>query len=117
MIRKQATVVLYGHGQSGVDVGVLEQDPVSEPALVTPVGASGAFDADGRPVVYRAALGLLEAGGCSVAPFITHRYHSLDAVPGAFGGEHREPGYMKGVVKLRSPDDADRAHLVRWGQE
>jgi L-iditol 2-dehydrogenase len=98
--RKLATVVLYGHGHAGVDVSVLSNIQYREPCLVTPTGASGAFDADGRPAVYRAALGLIEAGRISVAPFITHRYCSLDAVPGAFGGDHRQPGYIKGVVKL-----------------
>jgi L-iditol 2-dehydrogenase len=103
LIRKQATVLLYGHGQSGVDLGVMNTIQFKEPTLVTPVGASGGFDTDGRPIVYREALRLLEAGRVRVAPFITHRYHSLDAVPGAFGGAHREPGYVKGVAILQ-PD-------------
>lgn len=103
LIRKQATVLLYAHGQSGVDIGVLNTIQFKEPALVAPVGASGGFDADGRPIVYREALRLLESGKVRVAPFITHRYHSLDAVPGAFAGAHREPGYVKGVAILQ-PD-------------
>ena len=32
--------------------------------------------------------------------FITHRYHSLDEVPGAFAGAHEAPDYVKGVVEL-----------------
>jgi threonine dehydrogenase-like Zn-dependent dehydrogenase len=103
LIRKQATVLLYAHGQSGVDLGVINTIQFKEPALVAPVGASGGFDTDGRPIVYREALRLLESGRVRVAPFITHRYHSLDAVPGAFGGAHREPGYVKGVAILQ-PD-------------
>jgi threonine dehydrogenase-like Zn-dependent dehydrogenase len=103
LIRKQATVLLYAHGQSGVDIGVLNTIQFKEPTLVAPVGASGGFDTDGRPIVYREALRLLEAGRVRVAPFITHRYHSLDAVPGAFAGAHREPGYVKGVAILQ-PD-------------
>lgn len=103
LIRKQATVLLYAHGQSGMDLGVLNTIQFKEPTLVTPVGASGGFDTDGRPIVYREALRLLEAGRVRVAPFITHRYHSLDAVPGAFAGVHREAGYVKGVAILQ-PD-------------
>jgi len=67
---------------------------------VSPVGASGGFDPDGRPRVYREALRLLESGRIRVLPFITDRYRSLDAVPDAFAGAHRRPGYVKGVALL-----------------
>jgi L-iditol 2-dehydrogenase len=102
LIRKQASVLLYAHGQSGVDLGVLNTIQFKEPALVAPVGASGGFDEDGRPTVYRQALRLIESGKIAVAPFITHRYRSLDAVPHAFAGAHRQPGYVKGVALLTS---------------
>jgi L-iditol 2-dehydrogenase len=102
LIRKQASVLLYAHGQSGVDLGVLNSIQFREAALVAPVGASGGFDTDGRPIVYREALRLLEAGRVRVQPFITHRYRSLEAVPGAFVGAHQESGYVKGVAVLRS---------------
>jgi L-iditol 2-dehydrogenase len=100
LIRKQATVLLYAHGQSGLDVSVLNNIQFKEPTLVSPVGASGGFDPDGRPSVYRQALQLLESGRIRVQPFITDRYRSLDAVPEAFGGAHRRPGYVKGVALL-----------------
>lgn len=100
LIRKQATVLLYAHGQSGLDLSVLNNIQFKEPTLVSPVGASGGFDPDGRPSVYRQALRLLESGRISVQPFITDRYRSLDAVPEAFGGVHRRPGYVKGVALL-----------------
>lgn len=102
LIRKQATVVLYAHGHSGVDLDVLNRLQFKEPAVVSPVGASGGFDPDGRPIVYREALRLLEAGRIQVRPFITHRYRSLEAVPGAFAGAHHEPGYVKGVAVLHA---------------
>jgi L-iditol 2-dehydrogenase len=102
LIRKQGTVLLYAHGQSGVDLGVLNTIQFKEPTLVAPVGASGGFDADGRPTVYRQALRLLESGRILVSPFITHRYRSLDAVPQAFAGAHRQAGYVKGVALLQA---------------
>jgi L-iditol 2-dehydrogenase len=71
-----------------------------EPALVSPVGASGGHDATGRPVTYARALRLIEEGTVDVAPIITHRYPSLASVPGAFAGDHRAPEYVKGVVAL-----------------
>lgn len=100
LIRKQATVLLYGHGHDGVDASVLNLLQFMEPRIVSPAGASGGFEPDGRPTVYVSALGLIERGTIDVAPLITHRYHSLDAVPNAFAGDHRSPEYVKGVVVL-----------------
>lgn len=98
LVRKQATVLLYGHGHAGVDLSVLNALQFLEPTLLSPVGASGGFEADGRPSTYVRALGLIERGTIDVAPFITHRYAALDAVPRAFAGDYRAPDYIKGVV-------------------
>jgi len=97
-IRKQATVLLYGHGHAGVDLSVLNNVMFREPTLVTPVGASGGFQSDGRPSVYARALSLIEEHKIDVAPLITHRYRSLDAVQGALEKDMRSPNYLKGVV-------------------
>jgi threonine dehydrogenase-like Zn-dependent dehydrogenase len=94
LIRKQATVLLYGHGHAGVDLSVMNQVQFMEPTLVSPVGASGGHDAAGRPVTYVQALRLIETGTVDVAPLITHRYPSLAAVPGAFTGDHLASGYV-----------------------
>ncbi len=99
-IRKQATVLLYGHGRTGVDLSVLNGLQFKEPVLVSPVGGSGGFDADGRPASYRRALDLIERGTVEVAPFVSHRYASLDDVGRAFETDFHEPGYTKGVVEL-----------------
>ena len=98
LVRKQATVLLYGHGHSGVELSVMNQVQFLEPTLVSPAGASGGHDIDGRPLTYIRALRLLEEGTIEVAPLVTHRYASLDAVPSAFAGDHRQPEYVKGVV-------------------
>ncbi|MEO8622237.1 MAG: alcohol dehydrogenase catalytic domain-containing protein [bacterium] len=100
VIRKQATVLLYGHGHSGVELGVLNHVQFREPTLISPAGASGGHDPSGRPLTYLRALQLLEAGTVDVAPLITHRYRSLDDVPRAFEGEHRKADYVKGVLVL-----------------
>jgi threonine dehydrogenase-like Zn-dependent dehydrogenase len=98
LIRKQATVLLYAHGQSGADIGVLNTIMFREPILVSPVGASGGFDADGRPSVYRQSLELLESGRVDVSRIVTHRYRSLDDIPRAFGSDDRRAAdYVKGV--------------------
>jgi threonine dehydrogenase-like Zn-dependent dehydrogenase len=100
LTRKQATLVLYGYGHAGVGLEVLNNVQFREPALVATTGASGGFDADGRPSVYRKALGLLEQGRIDVARLITHRYRGLGAVPSAFQGDHRRAGYVKGLALL-----------------
>jgi threonine dehydrogenase-like Zn-dependent dehydrogenase len=98
LIRKQASVVLYGHGHSGVELGVMNAVQFREPTLVAPAGASGGHDTDGRPATYRQALRLIEEGVIEVAPMITHWYSSLDDVSRAFAGEHRRSDYVKGVL-------------------
>jgi L-iditol 2-dehydrogenase len=100
VLRKQGTVLLYGHGHSGVDLSVLNNLQFLEPLLVSPVGASGGFEPDGRPTTYRRALGLLETGRVKVGSLITHRYKSLEEVPAAFAGDCQAPDYVKGVVEL-----------------
>jgi L-iditol 2-dehydrogenase len=100
LIRKQATVVLYGHGHAGVDLSVLNSVMFKEPALITPIGASGGFEKDGRPSVYVRGLRLIEKGDIQVAPFVTHRYSSLEDVQGALSGGMNAPDFVKGVVVL-----------------
>ncbi|HEV8304368.1 MAG TPA: alcohol dehydrogenase catalytic domain-containing protein [Gemmatimonadales bacterium] len=97
LIRKQATVLMYGHGHAGVDLSALNPLQFLEPTLLSPVGASGGHEGDGRPTTYVRALRLIEQGQVDVASMITHRYTSLDAVVRAFAGEHKAPGYVKGV--------------------
>jgi len=100
LVRKQATIVMYGHGHGGVGMEVFNNVQFREPALVATVGASGGFDPDGKPQVYQRALRLIEAGKVDAATLVTHRYQGLDAVPKAFSGEHRRAGYVKGVALL-----------------
>ncbi len=100
VIRKQATVLLYGHGQVGFDLSLLNPVQFLEPTLVSPVGASGGHDVNGRPLTYVRALQLLEEGVVDVAPIITHRYTSLEELPEAFAGAHQHPDFVKGVLRL-----------------
>ena len=99
-IRKQATVLLYGHGHIGADLSALNGVQFMEPTLISPAGASGGFEADGRPATYVRALRLLESKQIEVSQLVTHRYASLDAVPDALAGDHLRPDYVKGVVVL-----------------
>jgi L-iditol 2-dehydrogenase len=101
LLRKQATVLLYGHGHHGVDLGVLNNVQFLEPTLIAPIGASGGFEADGRPSTYRKSLELLSAGRINVSKFITHRYHSLEETPQAFAKDRFGADFIKGVAVLQ----------------
>jgi len=100
LVRKQGTVLLYAHGHAGVDLSALNGVQFLEPTMLSPCGASGGFEPDGRPTTYVRALRLVEQGRIDVGSLVTHRYHSLDEVPAAFAGDHRRPDYVKGVVVL-----------------
>lgn len=99
LLRKQGTLLLYGHGRAGTDLSVLNNVQFLEPTIISPVGASGGFGQDQRPLTYRRALQLLEEARIEVAPWLTHSYQSLDEVPKVFAsGDYRAPDYIKGVV-------------------
>jgi threonine dehydrogenase-like Zn-dependent dehydrogenase len=99
LLRKQATILLYGHGHHGVDLGVLNNVQFIEPTLVSPVGASGELAADGQPQTYRRALELVADGSINVARIVTHRYR-LEDVPRAFATDHYGTDFIKGVALL-----------------
>jgi len=98
--RKQATLLLYGHGHGGVDLSVLNSVQFLEPAIISPSGGSGGFEADGKPSTYLKALRLIEQETIKVAPLVTHRYRSLEAVTQALTVDYYKPDYVKGVVTL-----------------
>ena len=106
LLRKQGTILLYGHGHKGRDIGLWANILYLEPALVAAVGASGGFDPDGRPSTYRQALELIESGKIRVQPFVTHRYHALEEIRKAFEDDFARPDYIKGVLNLESGVDS-----------
>jgi threonine dehydrogenase-like Zn-dependent dehydrogenase len=72
-----------------------------EPTLVAAVGASGGFDADGRPATYHRALDLVNSGKIKVQPFVTHRYSALEDVHLAFERDFQRPEYIKGELIMQ----------------
>jgi L-iditol 2-dehydrogenase len=100
LLRKQATVLLYGHGHKGRDIGLWGNILFLEPTLVAAVGASGGFDRDLRPTTYRRALELISSGKIQVGPFVTHRYRALEEIHQAFETDFSRPEYIKGVLTL-----------------
>lgn len=97
LLRKQGTVVLYGHGHEGADLSLLNKLHFLEARLVSPVGASGGFDTDRRPSTYRASMRHLVSGSVRVAPLITHPC-DLHTLPRIFSQECSRPDFIKAVL-------------------
>ncbi len=102
VLAKQGTVLLYGGGHHGKDLSLIDAVLFLEPTFVAPIGASGGFDADGRPTTYRRALETIVSDKVRVAPFITHRYRGLDDIHHAFERDFSRADYIKGVVEMNS---------------
>lgn len=100
LIRKQATILLYGHGHQGRDISLLGNVLFLEPVIVAAVGASGGFDPDGRPTTYRRARELVNSRTIQVLPLVTHRYRSLEEVLRAFESDFQREDYIKGILAL-----------------
>ena len=101
VLRKQATVVLYGHGHEGTDLSVLNRLLFLEPTLVVSVGASGRIDAHtGQPETTQRAVKLVQSGEIDVSSIISHQYAALEDIRRAFERDSRNPDYIKGVLSL-----------------
>ena len=68
-----------------------------EPTLVAPTGASGGFDDDGRPSIYRRALTHLVEGRVRVGPLITDR-PGFESLPRVFEIEQARADFVKAVL-------------------
>ena len=101
ILRKQGTLLLYGHGHKGRDIVLWNNVLFLEPTLVAAVGASGGFDPDGRPTTYRQSLELVASGKIKVQPFVTHRYQTLEEIRTAFEKDFQHEDYIKGVLNLQ----------------
>jgi threonine dehydrogenase-like Zn-dependent dehydrogenase len=100
VLSKQGTILLYGHGHKGKDIGVWGNVLFLEPTLVASVGASGRLDADGRPSNYRRARDLISSNTVQPSPFVTHRYFALEEIHKAFEHDFQREDYIKGVLTL-----------------
>jgi len=100
VIRRQATVLLYGAGHSDRDIGCLTAFQASEISIVTSGGASGGFDSDGTPTTYRQSMEYIHRGEIDVECLVSHRYTMLAEVPTAFERDAQLNNFIKGVLVL-----------------
>jgi threonine dehydrogenase-like Zn-dependent dehydrogenase len=97
---KQGTLLMYATGHKGRELGVIDSLLFIEPTVVASAGASGGFEPDGRPSTYRNALEHISSGLVQTAPFVTHRYNSLENIHTAFQEDFERQDYIKGVLNL-----------------
>ena len=101
--RRQASVLLYGAGHSGLSDGCLTPLQTSELHLVTSAGASGGFEHDGTPSAYRNALDHIAAKRIDVSRLVSHRYSHLSELPEAFVSGPKAVDYIKGALVRDEP--------------
>jgi L-iditol 2-dehydrogenase len=100
VIRRQATVLLYGAGHSGRDIGCLTPFQAFEMNIVTTGGASGGLDADGTPAIYRESMEYVHSGKIDVECLASHRYTNLAQLPQAFAEDFTRDNFIKGVLAV-----------------
>jgi len=97
VIRHQATFLFYGSGHAGRDVGCMVPFQFMEINMVTSCGASGGFDPDGTPVVYRRSMEYLREGRIDAESLISHRYAKLSDLQKAFNVDATSEEFIKGA--------------------
>jgi threonine dehydrogenase-like Zn-dependent dehydrogenase len=100
--RRQATLLLYGAGHTGLRDGCLTPFQVMEFAIVTSCGASGGFDADGTPAIYREAMDYIHDDRINVDCLVTHRYEDLTGLKRAFDEDRASSDFIKAALVRNS---------------
>jgi L-iditol 2-dehydrogenase len=97
VFRRQATFLHYGSGHTGTDVACMTSFQFMEINTVTSCGASGGFEADGTPVVYRRSMECVHGGLIDVDSLLSHRYSELSELQQAFQVDSQQEDFVKGV--------------------
>lgn len=98
LVRKQATLLLYGAGHANLTSGCLTPWQAMELSVVSSAGASGKLTSQNGPEVYTQALQLISEGAINVECLATHRYNSLEQVPQAFSFDWHQDNFIKAVL-------------------
>jgi L-iditol 2-dehydrogenase len=95
--RHQATFLFYGSGHAGRDVGCMVPFQFMEINMITCCGASGGFEEDGTPVVYRRSMEYVRQGLVDAESLISHRYAELTELQRAFSVDATADDFVKGA--------------------
>lgn len=101
-MRKQGTLLLFGHGHDHASLGLLNPIQFKEIYIVTGAGASGGWNPQGKPEVYAQALQWLCQGMIEAEALITHRYTGLSEVTAAFTADRFRGDYIKGLMVMEN---------------
>jgi len=97
VLRHQGTFLFYGAGHKDRDIGCLTPFQVLELNMVTSAGASGGFDTDGTPIVYRRSMEYLRDGLIDAESLLSHRYSALSDLQRAFDKDSHHDDFIKGA--------------------
>jgi L-iditol 2-dehydrogenase len=97
MVRRQATLLLYGAGHATLSPGCLTPWQSMELSLVCSAGASGRLSQSSGPEIYALAAKLIYERKIDVACLITHKYPALDQVPQAFATDWLRDDFIKAL--------------------
>jgi threonine dehydrogenase-like Zn-dependent dehydrogenase len=97
VLRHQATFLFYGSGHAGRNIGCIVPLQFMEINIVTTCGASGGFDEDGTPIVYRRAMEYLRDGLIDAESLLSHHYAELSDLQQAFTVDSLGENFIKGV--------------------
>ncbi len=98
VMRRQATFMLYGGGHTGRDIKVVLPFQCDETCIVTAGGASGGFDTDATPTVYRQAMEYIRDGSIDADIILSHEYTDYSDLQKAFGDDWSKPDFVKAVL-------------------
>jgi L-iditol 2-dehydrogenase len=98
LVRKQATLLLYGAGHANLSSGCLTPWQSMELSVVTSAGASGLLDAQRGPHIYRRALHLIGDGTLHPEHVVSHKYETLGELPEAFATACRREDFIKAAL-------------------
>ncbi len=97
VVCRQATVLLYGAGHAGREIGSITPMQAIENNVVTTAGASGGFDPDGTPTTYRVAMEYIRDAKIDADSIVTHHYTELEQLQQAFALDTEKEDFIKGV--------------------
>jgi threonine dehydrogenase-like Zn-dependent dehydrogenase len=98
LIRRQGTVLLYGAGHSGKDLNCLTPFQVLELNVVTSAGASGQFEQDRGPEIYRRSMEHIWNGTVDAEALLSHQYTELEQLQAAFREDSARDDFIKGML-------------------
>jgi L-iditol 2-dehydrogenase len=98
LVRKQATLLMYGAGHANLSSGCLTPWQSMELSVVTSAGASGPLEAQCGPRMHSRALHLIADRSLHPERVVSHKYDTLEELPEAFETASRREDFIKAAL-------------------